>query len=91
MPQGVRFLAQQQKPLTTTPPAPKPANTQATAVRHANTVLSLSLSRRGTMLLQMKEALATQQKQMEDAMKNLTPERRKMLEQMMKKQGGGGR
>jgi len=28
-----------------------------------------------------------QQKQMEDAMKNLTPEQRKMLEQMMKKQG----
>lgn len=32
-----------------------------------------------------------QQKQMEDAMKNMTPEQRKMLEQMMKKQGGGGR
>ena len=32
-----------------------------------------------------------QQKQIDDAMKNLTPEQRKMLEQMMKKQGGGGR
>jgi hypothetical protein len=28
-----------------------------------------------------------QQKQMQDAMKNMTPEQRKMLEQMMKKQG----
>lgn len=32
-----------------------------------------------------------QQKQIDDAMKNMTPEQRKMLEQMMKKQGGGGR
>ena len=32
-----------------------------------------------------------QQKQIDDAMKNLTPEQRKMFEQMMKKQGGGGR
>lgn len=32
-----------------------------------------------------------QQKQIDDAMKNMTPEQRKMLEQMMKKQGGGSR
>ena len=31
-----------------------------------------------------------QQKQLDDAMKNMTPEQRKMMEQMMKKQGGGG-
>jgi len=32
-----------------------------------------------------------QQKQMNDAMKNMTPEQRKMIEEMMKKKGGGSR
>ena len=42
-------------------------------------------------LRQHEEEKAALQKQIDDAMKNLTPEQRKMFEQMMKKQGGGGR